>query len=54
MTAIGRLIAVTGLAIAQLAWGVGDPLAMSRAEFDELMQEISNWGRWVQMISLAH
>jgi len=46
MTTIGRLIAVTALITAQLAWAAGDPPAMSRAEFDELMQEISNWGRW--------
>lgn len=30
----------------QMAWAVGDSPAMSRAEFDQLMQEISNWGRW--------
>lgn len=30
----------------QLTWVAGDPPAMSRAEFDQLMQEISNWGRW--------
>jgi kynurenine formamidase len=30
----------------QMAWAVGDPPAMTRIEFDQLMQEISNWGRW--------
>lgn len=25
---------------------VGEPPAMSRADFDQLMQNISNWGRW--------
>jgi kynurenine formamidase len=28
------------------ASAVGEPPAMSRAEFDQLMQDISNWGRW--------
>ena len=28
------------------AWAVGDPAPMSRAEFDQMMQDISNWGRW--------
>ena len=28
------------------AFAVGEPAQMSRAEFDQLMQDISNWGRW--------
>ena len=27
-------------------FAVGAPAPMSRVEFDALMQEISNWGRW--------
>lgn len=39
----------TGLIVlffATPAWAVGDPAAMSKVEFDKLMQDISNWGRW--------
>ena len=32
--------------VAQLTWAVDEPPAMSRADFDQLMQENSNWGRW--------
>lgn len=28
------------------AWAVGDPPAVSRAEFEQMMQDLSNWGRW--------
>jgi kynurenine formamidase len=28
------------------AWGAGGPAPMTRAEFDQLMLDISNWGRW--------
>jgi kynurenine formamidase len=28
------------------AWAIGDPEPMTRAEFDKIMQNISNWGRW--------
>jgi kynurenine formamidase len=28
------------------AWAVGEPAKMSKASYDELMQSISNWGRW--------
>ena len=31
---------------AQLTWAADDLAAMSRAEFDQLLQTISNWGRW--------
>ena len=27
-------------------WAVGEPAPMSRTQFDEMMQTISNWGRW--------
>ena len=46
MTARARVFTVAALLTTQLAWAAGDPPAMSRAEFDQLMQEISNWGRW--------
>jgi len=32
--------------VPQLTWAVGEPPEMSRAEFDQLMQDNSNWGRW--------
>jgi len=32
--------------MATQAWAVGEPAAMSKSEFDALMQKISNWGRW--------
>ncbi len=28
------------------AYAVGDPAPMSKAAFDQMMQDISNWGRW--------
>jgi kynurenine formamidase len=31
---------------AQLTWAASGPPEMSRSEFDQLMQEVSNWGRW--------
>lgn len=31
---------------AATSWAVGEPDAMTKAEFDALMQEISNWNRW--------
>ena len=31
---------------ANTAWAIGEPAAMTRTEFDQLMQDISNWGRW--------
>ncbi len=34
------------LTIGQPAFAVGEPAPMTRAEFDTLMQDISNWGRW--------
>jgi hypothetical protein len=41
------IAAITALLCwSNLSWGIGDPAPMSRAEFDALMQEISNWGRW--------
>ena len=33
-------------ATAHLTWAVGETPAMSRAEFDQLMRDNSNWGRW--------
>ena len=46
-----RLISLAALVCASLAmttqvWAVGEPAAMSKAEFDTMMQTISNWGRW--------
>ena len=32
--------------VPQLTWAAGEPPEMSRVEFDQLMQDISNWGRW--------
>jgi len=32
--------------VPQLTWAAGDPPVMSRVEFDQLMQDNSNWGRW--------
>jgi kynurenine formamidase len=29
-----------------IVWAVGDPAKMTKAEYDEMMQSISNWGRW--------
>lgn len=29
-----------------LSWAVGEPAPMSKSQFDTLMQDISNWGRW--------
>ena len=46
MTAIARVFTVTALIIAQLVWAAGDPPTMSRAQFNQLMEQISNWGRW--------
>ena len=34
------------LAVSSAGWGIGDPEPMSRAEFDQTMKDISNWGRW--------
>jgi kynurenine formamidase len=34
------------LSMSSQAWAVGEPAAMSKVEFDALMQKISNWGRW--------
>ncbi len=46
MTASQRIFTMITLLATQMAWAVGDPPAMTRVEFDQLMQEISNWGRW--------
>ena len=46
MTASQRIFTMITLLATQMAWAVGDPPAMTRIEFDQLMQEISNWGRW--------
>ena len=34
------------LLISGSAWALGPPAAMTEAEFDALMQQISNWNRW--------
>lgn len=34
------------LALQPAAHAVGEPASMSRAEFDQLMKDITNWGRW--------
>lgn len=45
-----RLLNFTGvlatLIIAVNIHAAGEPAAMSKAEFDQMMQDISNWGRW--------
>lgn len=51
MNAITKTIAITALLLtttttSSVVQAVGEPAPMSRAEFDALMQEISNWGRW--------
>ncbi len=46
MTASKHIFTMITLLATQMAWAVGDPPAMTRVEFDQLMQEISNWGRW--------
>lgn len=35
------------------AYAVGDPAPMSKAAFDQLMQDISNWGRWGEQDELG-
>ncbi len=40
------LSACLALAITPWVGAAGKPPAMTRADFDQLMQEISNWGRW--------
>ena len=40
------LVLVLGASMSWPALAVGEPEAMSRANFDALMQDISNWGRW--------
>jgi kynurenine formamidase len=40
------LVLIISSAFSVPAWGVGEPPAMSRITFDQLMQDISNWGRW--------
>ena len=39
-------IVTLALLIATSSWAVGPPEPMSRAEFDQTMKDISNWGRW--------
>jgi kynurenine formamidase len=39
-------LALVAITLAANAVAVGPPAPMTRAEFDQLMQEISNWGRW--------
>ena len=40
------LVLILGASMSWPALAVGEPEAMSRANFDALMQDISNWGRW--------
>lgn len=43
---IRTLLLTLPLIAAAGAWGAGAPEPMTRAEFDKLMTQISNWGRW--------
>jgi kynurenine formamidase len=40
------LVPILLLCLSSPALAIGPPEAMSRAEYDQLMQDISNWGRW--------
>ena len=46
MTVSKLIFTLIVLFASQIAWAVGDAPTMTRVEFDQLMQEISNWGRW--------
>jgi len=46
MPALVICLAMSATTMSATAWALGDPAAMSRAEFDQLMEDISNWGRW--------
>ena len=46
MIALTRLVLVTLLLAHPVVSDADGPPPMSRAQFDELMTEISNWGRW--------
>ncbi len=46
MKTLARMLTLVVLLGTQSAWSAGEPQAMSRAEFDQLLQTISNWGRW--------
>lgn len=48
MRILAQLILITFVAAtaAEGAWAVGQAAAMSRTEFDQTMQDISNWSRW--------
>ncbi len=39
-------VAVTSDGNAELHWSISETPAMSRADFDQLMKDVSNWGRW--------
>jgi kynurenine formamidase len=39
-------LAVSATTLSTTAWALGDPPAMTKVEFDQLMVDISNWGRW--------
>ena len=41
-----RFTVVAFLIAAPLGLSADEPKAMSRAEFDQMLQDISNWGRW--------
>lgn len=40
------LVLIVSLVLSSPAWAAGLPQPMSRGDFDDLMQDISNWGRW--------
>ena len=40
------LTCLTVLFLSSSGFSVGPPAPMSQAEFDSLMTEVSNWGRW--------
>ena len=40
------LAATLSIVLVSPAWAAGVPQPMSRSDFDDLMQDISNWGRW--------
>lgn len=46
MHMLTRFTAAAFLIAVPLGLAADEPKAMSRAEFDQLLQEISNWGRW--------
>lgn len=53
LSLISRLTLILSLVAAASAWSAGAPEPMSRAEFDQLMTQISNWGRWGEQDELG-